>query len=66
MVRVLITTVGMHKEKKVSEYEMKIKTVMEITDSVVSAFRKGHLSAKEVGDITDILDEYTDLIEETA
>jgi len=47
-----------------SEYEMKIKTVMEITDTVVSAFRKGHLSAKELGDITDILDEYTDLIEE--
>jgi len=47
-----------------SEYEMKIKTVMEITDSVVSAFRKGHLSAKELGIITDILDDYTDLIEE--
>ena len=48
-----------------SEYEMKIKTVMEITDSVISAFLKGQLSAKDVGNITDILDEYTDLIEET-
>ena len=48
-----------------TEYEIKIKKVMGITESVVDAFRKGHLSPTVLGDITDILDEYTDLIEET-
>jgi hypothetical protein len=49
-----------------TEYEIKIKKVMDITNSVVDAFRKGHMSAAMLGDITDILDEYTDLIEETS
>ena len=49
----------------VTEYEIKIKKVMGITESVVDAFRKGLLSPTVLGDITDILDEYTDLIEET-
>jgi len=49
----------------VTEYEIKIKKVMGITESVVDAFRKGLLSSTVLGDITDILDEYTDLIEET-
>ena len=47
-----------------TEYEIKIKKVMDITESVVDAFRKGLLSPTVLGDITDILDEYTDLISE--
>ena len=52
--------------REVSVYEEKIAKVLKVYGEVEDAWRLGKISLFTLNDISDIMDEYTDLIEERA
>jgi hypothetical protein len=59
----MIRFLNCDKEDAVS-YGDKIAKVLKVHSRVEEAWRKGHISMFTLNDLCDILDEYTDMIEE--
>ena len=50
--------------REVSVYEEKIAKVLKVHSDIENAWRNGKISVFTLNNLSDILDEYTDLIEE--
>jgi hypothetical protein len=61
---ILVGSIDMIAKKDVMSYEDKIAKALKVYKEVEHAWRMGNISLFTFSDLSDILDEYTDMIEE--
>lgn len=62
--RETLGSIDMIAKEDVMSYENKIARVLKVYGDVEQAWRNGKISLFTLNDLSDIMDEYTDLIEE--
>jgi len=61
---ILVGSIDMIAKEDVMSYEDKIAKVLKVYGDVEQSWRNGKISLFTLNDLSDILDEYTDMIEE--
>jgi hypothetical protein len=61
---ILVGSIDMIAKEDVMSYEDKIAKVLKVYGDVEQAWRNGKISLFTLNDLSDILDEYTDMVEE--
>jgi len=64
LVLILVGSIDMIAKEDVMTYEDKIANTLKVYEEVEDAWRQGKFSTEQLNRLSDILDEYTDLIEE--
>ena len=61
---ILVGSIDMIAKEDAMSYEDKIAKVLKVYGDVEQAWRNGKISLFTLNDLSDILDEYTDMVEE--
>ena len=61
---ILVGSIDMIAKEDVMSYSDKISRVLKVYGDVEQAWRNGKISLFTLNDLSDILDEYTDMVEE--